>query len=69
MSDTNIMKGTWKGIVPIPEQSLESLESRLDGDDKRLFLQFIRKVLQWVPEERPTAAELLLDEWVRGGDY
>ncbi|PWY89520.1 kinase domain protein, partial [Aspergillus sclerotioniger CBS 115572] len=54
--------GKWKGCVVIPEQSLESRESRLQDDDKMLFLRFLRKTLSWLPDERPMAKELLMDE-------
>ncbi|KAF8910462.1 hypothetical protein CPB84DRAFT_1763750, partial [Gymnopilus junonius] len=39
--------------------SLEQLETNLDGEDKKLFLQFIRKMLQWDPQDRMTPKELL----------
>lgn len=52
----------WKGLAEIPDQSLESRESRLESEDKMLFLQFLRKTLRWLPEERPTAEELFSDE-------
>ena len=61
--------GNWKGLAKIPDQSLESRESRLEPENKMTFLQFLRKTLCWLPEERPTAEELLADEWVRGDDY
>lgn len=48
---------------------MESRECQLEGHDKALFLRFIRKALCWVPEERPTAWDLLLDEWMRGDAY
>ncbi|KNG88827.1 protein kinase domain protein [Aspergillus nomiae NRRL 13137] len=61
--------GSWKGSVKIPEQSLEGRESRLETNSQALFLRFLRKTLRWLPEERPTAKELLLDEWLRGDDH
>jgi serine/threonine protein kinase len=44
--------------------SLETSEENLEGRRKELFLQFMRKMLQWVPEERHSAAELLYDPWM-----
>ncbi|GKZ78393.1 hypothetical protein AnigIFM56816_001951 [Aspergillus niger] len=61
--------GNWKRLAEIPEQSIESRETQLDGDNKKLFLQFLRKALCWLPEERPSARELIMDEWLRGDDY
>ncbi|EME78805.1 serine/threonine kinase [Pseudocercospora fijiensis CIRAD86] len=34
--------------------------------DKELFVQFIRSMLQWKPEDRKTARELLEDPWLNG---
>ncbi|RJE24407.1 STYKc [Aspergillus sclerotialis] len=64
-----LRQSNWKGLAEIPNQSLESRESRLESENKVLFLQFLRKTLRWLPEERPTAEELFADEWVRGEDY
>lgn len=36
------------------------------GRDKDMFLDFLAKMLQWVPEERANAAELLEDPWLNG---
>ncbi|KFY42383.1 hypothetical protein V494_02434 [Pseudogymnoascus sp. VKM F-4513 (FW-928)] len=44
--------------------SLESSEENLKGRRKELFLQFMRKMLQWAPEDRQSAAELLHDPWL-----
>ncbi|RAK92945.1 kinase-like protein [Aspergillus costaricaensis CBS 115574] len=62
--------GNWKSHVEIPGGSLDDRVTQLEGDSKRLFLRFLRKTLSWVPGERPSARELLMeDEWVRGEDY
>ncbi|KAI2945553.1 hypothetical protein CBS147321_3800 [Aspergillus niger] len=61
--------GNWKCLAEIPEQSIASRETQLDGDNKKLFLQLLRKALCWLPEERPSARELIMDEWLRGDDY
>ena len=45
----------------MPDISLDS-GSRLKGEDKQLFLCFMRKMLQWRPEDR--ANLLLFDEWL-----
>jgi hypothetical protein len=57
--------GEWKGLAEIPRTSLEESEEYLDGEDKRQFLEFIRKMLKWRPEERSSAEELLQDTWLR----
>ncbi|KAE8349567.1 kinase domain protein [Aspergillus coremiiformis] len=58
--------GEWLGAggVSIPPISLEESEENLDGQSKPLFLEFMRKMLRWVPEERKTAQELLDDPWL-----
>ncbi|KAB8202643.1 kinase-like domain-containing protein [Aspergillus parasiticus] len=45
--------------APIPTVSLETLEKRLNGEEKELFLAFIMSMLKWLPEERKTAKQLL----------
>jgi serine/threonine-protein kinase SRPK3 len=59
--------GNWKGLIPIPDINLEQLEQRLEGEDKQGYLQFIRRMLCWIPEERPTAEELIFDPWLMEG--
>jgi len=59
--------GVWRGLVPIPDINLEQLERRLEGADKDGFLQFIRKMLCWVPEDRLTAKEVIFDPWLMEG--
>ena len=45
--------------------SLESSISKIDGEDKRMFLKFVSRMLTWQPEDRSTAKELLSDPWLR----
>ncbi|KAK6811249.1 hypothetical protein RU639_013032 [Aspergillus parasiticus] len=58
-------EGNWKGAIEIPPISLEKLEGNLEGEPQRRFLQFLRKMLRWKPEERESARELLDDSWLR----
>jgi serine/threonine protein kinase len=48
----------------LPSSSLEAAEENLIGKDKELFLNFIKSMLQWEPEKRKTARELLNDPWL-----
>ena len=51
--------------MPIPTDiTLESAERRLEGEDKRLFLKFMRKLLQWRPEDRPDCDGVFHDKWL-----
>ncbi|KAL9597305.1 MAG: hypothetical protein Q9219_005229 [cf. Caloplaca sp. 3 TL-2023] len=58
------INGNWKGAVGIPNHSLEDSEEQLSGDNKALFLDFMRKMLLWVPEDRQTAKQLLKHPWL-----
>lgn len=48
----------------IPSCTLETAEGMLKGKEKAVFLQFIRSMLRWLPEDRKPARELLLDPWL-----
>ena len=37
---------------------------QLEGDEKVAFLGFMRKMLQWQPEDKAKADDLILDEWL-----
>ncbi|KAL7938035.1 protein kinase [Trichoderma chlorosporum] len=56
--------GNWKGSVPIPDQSFEERITQLQGEDKELLLGFVRSVLCWLPEQRPTAEEMAYDDFL-----
>jgi hypothetical protein len=63
--------GNWIANTPIPDQTFESRENRLEGEDQRLLLALARKILRWCPEDRPSAEGLIDDEFLtqhlRGG--
>ena len=56
--------GQWKAKANIPNTTLEDSEEYLEGESHALFLQFLRKMLQWDPDERLSARELLMDPWL-----
>ncbi|TFY69311.1 hypothetical protein EVJ58_g489 [Rhodofomes roseus] len=60
----NSHAGNWKGDADIPDASLEHAEEDWAGEDKVLFLRFVRKMLKWKLEERASAKELLDDPWL-----
>lgn len=57
-------EGNWIAATPIPQQSFESREARLDGEDKLLLLNLARKLLRWLPEDRASAQDLYLDDFI-----
>lgn len=61
---TLLVTGKWSGAAEIPKVTLEDVEKRLKGEEKVLFLNFVRKMLKWKPEERSSARELLDDVWL-----
>ncbi|QMW26721.1 hypothetical protein G4B84_001966 [Aspergillus flavus NRRL3357] len=59
--------GKWKNLVPVPDRTLEKLAVNIQGEDVEGFLRWLRLALQWNPEDRPTALELLMDPWLMKG--
>ncbi|QPG94139.1 hypothetical protein C2857_004948 [Epichloe festucae Fl1] len=58
--------GQWIADCPIPQgNSLEKAELVLAGKNKEMFLNFVRGMLTWRPEDRKTAKQLLEDPWLR----
>jgi serine/threonine protein kinase len=59
--------GKWKGPVPLPnEKTLQSLSKTLAKDDKEKFLDFIRLLLHWIPEERLSSGHASYHPWLGG---
>lgn len=63
--DIGRLLGEFQASINVPaSNSLEHLETRLEGLDKKLFLKFVSKMLQWDPKNRQTPSLLLEDEWL-----
>jgi len=60
--------GQWAAGIPVPKsRSLKAREIALiegNAEDRDAFLRLMRKMLQWEPEKRSTARELVEDEWI-----
>ncbi|KKZ60343.1 hypothetical protein EMCG_04901 [[Emmonsia] crescens] len=56
--------GNWKNVAPIPDITLEKLGADINGYDKEGFFLFFRRMLRWLPEDRPTCEELVYDPWL-----
>jgi serine/threonine-protein kinase SRPK3 len=64
-----LSKDVFSAGIPIPSpKTLDDRETSLQGeeykDDRECFLRFMRKMLQWEPEDRSCARELAEDEWI-----
>jgi serine/threonine-protein kinase SRPK3 len=51
-------------LAPIPDTSLELMDQKLEGEEKARFTAFMRKILQWDPEDRENSDDLYWDEWL-----
>lgn len=59
--------GQWRAEIPVPDRTcLEESEEILEASNKEAFLRFVRKMVQWRPEDRQTANQLLEDDWLNG---
>jgi serine/threonine-protein kinase SRPK3 len=47
-----------------PRKLIDSV-STIEGEEKEQFLRFASRMLEWLPEKRATAQELLDDPWMR----
>ncbi|XWW93606.1 hypothetical protein V2A60_001540 [Cordyceps javanica] len=57
--------GSLRGHYYVPHEfQFDSRIHRISGEEKQKFLEFATKMIQWRPEERHTAKELLRDPWL-----
>lgn len=58
--------GTFQAGIPLPDRiPLEHRETTLAGhEDREMFLRLVRKMVQWEPGQRSSAAEHERDEWI-----
>lgn len=60
-----VSPGILKNEHLIPKDfSFESTLSNMGGEEKRMFINFVRRMIKWKPKERSTAKELLSDPWL-----
>ncbi|CAI7608261.1 unnamed protein product [Penicillium viridicatum] len=57
--------GQFKGTTIAPSNfNFENSICHIHNEDKRMFIEFVQKMIKWHPEERSTAKELLQDPWL-----
>ncbi|KNG79982.1 protein kinase [Aspergillus nomiae NRRL 13137] len=57
--------GSLKDPILFPTDfNFQSLLKNIHGDDKTMFIEFVKRMIKWRPEERSTAKELLQDPWL-----
>lgn len=57
-------KFTGNDLIPFERNLSNSAPECVTDEDKILFLNFMRKMLCWLPEDRATAKELQDDPWL-----
>ena len=61
----HIYIGTFNAGTHLPPAgSLDATQTNPEGHDKELFMRLVRKMMQWTPEDRCTAADLSRDPWI-----
>ncbi|KAL4779793.1 kinase-like domain-containing protein [Aspergillus varians] len=58
-------EGILKSDTPMSNDfTFTSTLSKITGEEKKMFIDFVRRMVKWRPEERSTAKELLQDPWL-----
>jgi hypothetical protein len=53
--------GEFLAMCSVPPRTLTDTVTTITGEEKEQFLRFIGRILQWLPEQRATATDLLDD--------
>ncbi|KAJ5585433.1 uncharacterized protein N7459_005233 [Penicillium hispanicum] len=57
--------GQFKGTEISPSNfNFENSIGNIHNEDKRMFIEFVQRMIKWRPEDRSTAKELLQDPWL-----
>ncbi|KAJ5415840.1 hypothetical protein N7465_004535 [Penicillium sp. CMV-2018d] len=57
--------GQFKGTtIASSNFNFENSICHIHNEDKRMFIEFVQRMIKWHPEERSTAKELLQDPWL-----
>lgn len=58
-------KGSLTNPALVPEGfSFEGSINQIHGEDKKMFIEFVKRMIKWSPHERSTAWELFKDPWL-----
>lgn len=62
-----ISLGNFEPQVRIPPITFEDSITQISGEEKKMFISFVKRMLTWEPKHRSTAKDLLDDPWLRVG--
>ena len=64
----DLLKGEFEGpTVTTANFNFENATCRIHSEEKKMFIQFVQRMLKCLPEERSTAKELHQDPWLYTG--
>lgn len=64
MKSSFALRGKLESPLKIPAMSFETSLSQIHGEEKKMFINFVKRMLTWDPRHRSTAKELLDDPWL-----
>jgi serine/threonine protein kinase len=46
------------------DRTFDEAIANVEGEEKEMFIHFVKRMIKWNPEDRSTAKELLSDPWL-----